>query len=93
MVVSTILQSLDKASATSIYNDEFLGMNSPGKLYYWFAAFEGKQGSRFYTFIQKYFQAKGIVLTDAIFAGKIIAPQNMFAQLYTSQSKILFKLF
>jgi hypothetical protein len=52
VVVNVILSILDKATADKIYSDEFLGLDTASKLYYWFAAYEGKKGSYMYNFIQ-----------------------------------------
>lgn len=36
MVLSSFLNTVDKANAKAIYTDPTLGMNSVTKLYYWF---------------------------------------------------------
>jgi hypothetical protein len=41
-----------------------MGMDTSPKLYYWFAAYEGKKGSAMYTFLQDYFFKKNIILSD-----------------------------
>lgn len=38
-VINSVLGFIDKETATAIYNDEFLGMNAPSKLFYWLSAF------------------------------------------------------
>lgn len=51
VVEASVLGFLDPKIAQQIYNDEFFGMNAPSKLFYWFSALQGKQGSRLYNFI------------------------------------------
>lgn len=52
--------------ANFIYSDEIFGMNAPNKLYYWFAAYQGKSGNFLYKLIEEYFQKWNIYLTDSI---------------------------
>jgi hypothetical protein len=95
-VLGFILNKTDIENTTkvakAIYNDQFLGMNSPSKLFFWLQALEGKKGSYIYNLVQTYFISKGINLDDALMA-KIIGPQNMLAQIYNTQRSLAYKLY
>lgn len=91
-VMESVLGFLDPASAEAMYQDQFLGMNSPSKLLHWFQALTGGKGSYMYNLIQTYYDLQGIPLNDT-FMTNLLGPKNMLAQTYNAQRSLAYKLF